>query len=64
MEKGANIEAKGKDGKTPLICASQKGHFDVVKYLLKAGAKINDADRDGLPSISSASRANGADMKA
>ena len=29
------------NGATPLFVASQKGHFDVVKALLEAGANAN-----------------------
>ena len=31
------------DGWSPLIAASLKGHLDVVKTLLEAGANINQA---------------------
>ena len=33
--------ARDKDGSTPLHCASWKGHAEVVKALLDAGADIN-----------------------
>ena len=33
------------DGCSPLIAASLKGHLDVVKTLLEAGANINQATK-------------------
>jgi ankyrin repeat protein len=35
------INARDKDGSTPLHCATWKGHEDVVALLLKAGANVN-----------------------
>ena len=33
------------DGRSPLYVASWKGHLDVVKTLIEAGANINQAQR-------------------
>jgi ankyrin repeat protein len=33
------------DGKSPLKKASSKGHVDVVKALIEAGANVNQADK-------------------
>jgi len=35
------IDARDKDGSTPLHCAVWKGHADVVAFLLDAGADVN-----------------------
>ena len=35
------------DGRTPLSMAAYKGHGDVVKDLLGAGADVNKANMDG-----------------
>ncbi len=36
------IRARDKDGSSPLHCAAWKGHAEVVRVLLDAGADIND----------------------
>lgn len=41
IEKGANIEAKTRDGLTPLHCAARSGHEQVVDMLLERGAPIS-----------------------
>lgn len=40
MSKGANIEAKTRDGLTPLHCAARSGHHEVVDILIERGAPI------------------------
>jgi ankyrin repeat protein len=40
LDKGL-INARDKDGSTPLHCAAWKGHAEVVKILLDAGAEVN-----------------------
>ncbi len=40
LNKGANANAKQKDGITALHIATQKGHKEVVKVLLECGAKV------------------------
>ena len=37
-----NIEAGGQNGQTPISCAAQNGHVDVVKVLLNAEANIRE----------------------
>ena len=43
----AYLSIRDTDGSTPLHCASWKGHTEVVKALLDAGAKINDCNQNG-----------------
>jgi ankyrin repeat protein len=38
---GANVNAKDKNGKTPLIRAAYRGRLDVVKYLVEHGADVD-----------------------
>lgn len=40
IDKGANYEAKTRDGLTPLHCAARSGHEAVVDMLLEKGAPI------------------------
>jgi len=39
IEKGANVNARAKDGKTALALAQEEGHSEMVKLLKVAGAK-------------------------
>jgi ankyrin repeat protein len=39
IEKGADINAKNKDGETPLDLALRQGHKEIVELLRKHGAK-------------------------
>jgi ankyrin repeat protein len=38
LAKGAEVDARNKDGKTPAQMAAAGGHPDIVKLLLAAGA--------------------------
>jgi ankyrin repeat protein len=40
VEKGAELEAKGDSGQTPLLYATEEGHEVVVKLLVEKGAKL------------------------
>lgn len=47
IERGANVQARSKDGFTPLLFAAREGDIEVGRLLLTAGANVNDAARDG-----------------
>lgn len=48
LKSAVNLEAKGKDGKTPLLWAAQQGHTEIVRLLLAKGANREARDKEGL----------------
>ena len=55
------INARDKDGSTPLHCATWKGHIAVVSLLLEAGADVNaqnNNDHWGTTPLHAAAHAN------
>ncbi|MDO4410246.1 MAG: ankyrin repeat domain-containing protein [Akkermansia sp.] len=54
-EAGANVNAKNKDGRTALMCASDSGNVEVVKAFLQAGADVNAKTKDGWTALIGAS---------
>ena len=57
----ALVEARDKDGSTPMHCAVWKGHPQVVALLLKAGADVNaqnENDHWGTTPLHAAAHAN------
>ena len=47
VEKGADVNATNKDGRTVLHSAADSGQLDVVKWLVEKGADVNATDKDG-----------------
>jgi ankyrin repeat protein len=52
-----------KSGFTPLIQAACYGYIDVVKYLLKMGADINEKDNFGMDALSYSKKLQQKNMK-
>ncbi len=46
QRRGAMLSVHGPDGCTPILLACKHGHLSIVRLLLRAGAKIDDRDRD------------------
>ena len=51
LAKGAEVNAKGNDGWTALILASQEGHLHVVQALLAKGADVNAKADNGATAL-------------
>lgn len=47
LDRGANVNARGNDGSTPLMGAAASGSLDAVRLLLERGARLDDLDDDG-----------------
>ena len=47
VEKGADVNARDKDGWTPLHHAAANGHLDIVKFLVENGADVDAEANDG-----------------
>ncbi len=56
VENGADVKAAENDGRTPLHWAAEKGHLDVVKYLVEKGADVKAANNDGRTPLNMAAR--------
>jgi ankyrin repeat protein len=55
------VDARDTDGSTPLHCATWKGHPEVVKALLAAGADVNSVNQNehwGTTPLHAAAHAN------
>jgi ankyrin repeat protein len=55
LNKGADVNAKDKDGKTALMAASEKGHTEIVKTLIDNGANVNAKSKIGSTALMLAS---------
>lgn len=44
VKQGADVNANGSFGDTPLMIACEKGHLKIAKYLVKNGADVNAED--------------------
>lgn len=47
VRKGADVNVKDEQGKTPLILAATRGEYSVVKFLVENGAEVDAKDSDG-----------------
>ena len=56
LRHGADVNAPGLWGWTPLLFATDEGHLEVVRWLLEHGAEVNAEDEDNLTSLHLAAR--------
>ena len=56
ITKGANVNARGKHGMTPLHEAATKAHLDVIALLIAMGAEVNAVDEMGRPPLDLANK--------
>ena len=47
VEQGADVNAKDKNGNTPLHRVSMYGDIDIVEYLVEQGTNVNAKDKNG-----------------
>ena len=62
IDRGAEINAVGKDGKTPLTQAIGYGNLLLTKQLIRAGADVNKADAQGNRPLKIATERNNPDI--
>jgi len=51
LSKGADVNSRDNDGRTPLHLAYLSGHVQVAELLLSKGADVNSKDNDGRTPI-------------
>ena len=47
LDRGAEVNGKDKDGRTPLHYAAHYGHANIAALLLDRGAEVNVKDNEG-----------------
>jgi len=51
IDRGADINAKDKEGRTPLMAAISRGNIQIVRMLLDEGADVNIHDESGITAL-------------
>jgi serine/threonine-protein phosphatase 6 regulatory ankyrin repeat subunit B len=54
LDKNPDIDARYKDGMTPLILAAKKGYTEIVQIILDKGADVNEEADDGWTALMTA----------
>jgi ankyrin repeat protein len=56
VEKGADVDARDKDGFTALMMAAWQGHAEIAKLLIDRGADVNAEANDGFTALMAAEK--------
>jgi ankyrin repeat protein len=64
LDRGAEIDSRAEDGRTPLMLAASKGNADLVTFFLNAGADPALTDNSGATAASLASSKGNAEVTA
>jgi ankyrin repeat protein len=51
LDNQATVNSKDRYGATALIRATEQGHIEIIKLLLKASADVNIQDKDGVSAL-------------
>jgi ankyrin repeat protein len=62
IEKGANVDLKGRDGMNALMIASHRGYLDIVKLLIYKKSDVNLKNNAGYTSLMFALENNNQEM--
>ena len=55
IEKGADVSAKGSNGRTPLLMTAVSGRVECLKTLLHHGTQVNSTDDNNVHGFDSSS---------
>jgi len=64
LQAGAAVDARDKDGWTPLHLSAEKGHTDALLALLQAGSAVDAKDNEGRTALDIAKRYQEAEVVA
>ena len=62
LDAGADVNAEGDDGFTPLGAAAMEGHKEIAELLIANGADVNAKDWNGRTPLNQASKAETANL--
>lgn len=51
LGRGAKVDGRGRDGRSPMMSAAAKGHTSMVDYLISQGAEVDAVKFDGTSAL-------------